>query len=298
MIAPPLKWHGGKHYLARRIVGLMPAHLHYVEPFAGGLSVLLAKDPDGVSEVVNDLDGRLMNFWRTLQDSATFERFQRIIEATPFAESEWETAHRAVPSGDAVEDAVRFFIDCRQSLAGRGDCFAPLSRIRVRRRMNEQASAWLSAVDRLPEVHARLRRVVILNRPALEVIRSQDGPATLFYVDPPYLPSVRTSPDVYPFEMPEQDHVELLELLATVRGNVLLSGYPSPLYDRHLAGWHKHAFHLPNHAAGGAAKRRMTELVWTNFHWGGLQPRRQLKNRRARLASAERSRAGSIADPS
>jgi DNA adenine methylase len=31
-LTPPLKWHGGKHYLARRIVEMMPPHTHYVEP--------------------------------------------------------------------------------------------------------------------------------------------------------------------------------------------------------------------------------------------------------------------------
>src|SRR5262249_55750474 len=51
----PLKWHGGKSYLAGRIVKMMPQHTQYVEPFAGGLAVLLAKEPEGVSEVVNDL---------------------------------------------------------------------------------------------------------------------------------------------------------------------------------------------------------------------------------------------------
>ena len=55
-VASPLKWHGGKSYLAGRIVAMMPAHTHYVEPYAGGLSVLLAKEPEGVSEVVTDLD--------------------------------------------------------------------------------------------------------------------------------------------------------------------------------------------------------------------------------------------------
>lgn len=67
-ISPPLKWHGGKHYLAKRIVALMPPHVHYVEPYAGGLSVLLAKDPEGVSEVVNDIHGDLTNFWQCLAD--------------------------------------------------------------------------------------------------------------------------------------------------------------------------------------------------------------------------------------
>src|SRR5438046_2238485 len=89
-LSPPLKWHGGKHYLAQKILSLMPAHVHYVEPYAGGLAVLLAKNPQGVSEVVNDLDGELTNFWRVLQSRETFERFQRIVQAIPFSEVEWD----------------------------------------------------------------------------------------------------------------------------------------------------------------------------------------------------------------
>jgi DNA adenine methylase len=49
ILTPPLKWHGGKHYLASRIVGLMPPHLHYVEPYFGGGAVLMAHDPNDQS---------------------------------------------------------------------------------------------------------------------------------------------------------------------------------------------------------------------------------------------------------
>ena len=133
----------------------MPPHTHYVEAYAGGLSVLLAKDPEGTSEVINDIDGRLTNFWRVLQQEDSFARFQRVIEAMPFSEREWREAV-LVNGHDPVDNAVGFFVHCRQSLAGRMDCFAPLSRRRIRRGMNEQASAWLNAVQGLPEVHARL----------------------------------------------------------------------------------------------------------------------------------------------
>src|SRR5262249_36809918 len=160
---------------------------------------------------------------------------------------------------------TRFFIRCRQSLAGRMGCFAPLSRTRTRRRMNEQASAWLNAVDGLPAVHARLRRVAILNHDALDVIRQQDGPATLVYLDPPYLGETRTSDNVYDREMTEDQHVELLDTVRECRGRVLLSGYPSGLYNRRLADWERHEFTLPNQAAGGKRKRQMTEVVWYNF---------------------------------
>ena len=267
-ITPPLKWHGGKHYLATRLVGLMPDHTHYVEPYAGGLAVLLAKSPVNVSEVVNDINGDLTNFWRVLQDPAMFEVFQRRMEAVPFSEIEWRRAEsRRRPINDPVERAVVFFIRCRQSLAGRFREFATLSRTRTRRRMNEQASAWLTTVESLPVVHSRLKRVVILHRDALDVIRQQDGPATLFYCDPPYPRSTRATPDVYTHEMNDRQHVELLDTLADIEGKFLLSGYPNDLYaDAEVRyGWRHVDFDLPNHAAGGKRKAREVERVWMNF---------------------------------
>jgi DNA adenine methylase len=264
-IRAPLKWHGGKHYLATRIVALMPPHLHYVEPYAGGLAVLLAKDPEGVSEVVNDRSGELTNFWRVLQRADSFARFQRVIEAVPFSEVQWRQADERVSHPDPVARAIAFFIRCRQSLAGRMDSFAPLSRRRTRRGRNEQASAWQSAVQGLPAVHARLWRVAILDRPAVEVIRQQDGPGTLFYCDPPYLPGTRAAPEVYGHEMSEADHRELLDMLRQCRAKVMLSGYPSALYDAALASWTRHTFEVPNNAAGGKAKDRETEVLWCNF---------------------------------
>jgi len=275
--SPPLKWHGGKSYLAKRIVSLFPPHLHYVEPFAGGLAVLLAADPEGRSEVVNDLERELTNFWRVLQDEILFRVFRRILEATPFSQVEWEDADADLarqpqpPDSRAViqlNRAVAFFIRCRQSLAGRNKGFSPISKTRVRRGMNEQASAWLSTVEGLPAVHERLKRVAILDsQDALQVIRGQDGEQTLYYLDPPYMPTTRASTDAYACEMTCEQHEDLLALLQTIKGKFLLSGYRCPLYDQYASanGWHRADFDLPNNAAGGKAKRRMTESVWANF---------------------------------
>ena len=279
-ITQPLKWWGGKHYLAKKIIDLMPRHLHYVEPFAGGLAVLLEKDPSdqstywgekcyeqGVSEVVNDINRELTNFWQVLQREETFAAFRRRIEVTPFSQAEWEYAEaqqHPVQHLD-VEAAVAFFVRCRQSRAGGFKDFATLSRNRTRRRMNEQASAWLTCVEGLPAVSARLCRVVILNQPALNVIRQQDGDATLFYLDPPYLHETRASTEAYKHEMTEEDHRELLAVIKQCRGKVMLSGYPNPLYDGELAGWRRVDFPIDNKAAGGKAKRQMTETVWMNF---------------------------------
>jgi DNA adenine methylase len=131
--------------------------------------------------------------------------------------------------------------------------------------MNEQASAWLAAIEGLPEVHERLRRMVVLNQPAVDVIRSQDGPDTLFYLDPPYLPDTKASHVFGPLEMSIEQHAQLLDVIVGVQGKVMISGYASTLYDTRLSGWSRHEFRLPNSAASGVMKRDMTEIVWCNF---------------------------------
>lgn len=265
-VRSPLKYHGGKSYLAQRIADLCPPHLHYVEPYFGGGSVLLAKDPEGVSEVVNDINRELFNFWRVLSDLVDFPEFQRRVEAIPLSRDEWESASfsRVYPLS-RVDEAVRFFVACRQSLAGRMKSFTAITRTRTRRGMNGNVSEWLSAVDGLPEVHARLRRVLIENKPALDLIRSEDTPDTLFYLDPPYLHETRATKDAYDYEMGVDDHVELVNAVNNIKGKVMLSGYASDLYDKALSNLNRHDFDLPNNAASGKSKRRMVECVWTNF---------------------------------
>jgi DNA adenine methylase len=271
-LSPPLKYHGGKNYLADKIIPLMPEHIHYVEPFFGGGAVMLAKESEGVSEVANDINGWLTNFWSVLSDLQLFEEFIRLAEAMPFSQRRWEQAAALmrqkpmVRQHNRVRAALIFFVFCRQSRAGLMQDFATLSRNRVRRGMNEQASAWLTAVDGLRDVHDRLKRVVILNKPAIQVIQQQDGPGTLQYLDPPYLHETRSSTDSYgPYEMSVEDHAELLDTIKQCEGKVMLSGYDNQLYKEQLADWTRHEFDLPNNAAGGAKKARMTEVVWCNF---------------------------------
>lgn len=274
----PLKYHGGKAYLAKRIVALMPpkgSFINYVEPYFGGGSVLLEMDPEGVSEVANDLNAELANFWACLRDPLAFGLMRRQLEAMPFSEKDWHEAgcpdeaegYWARSPHAPVDRAIAFFVRCRQSLSGRMAAFAGLTKTRTRRGMNEQVSAWLNAVDGLPAVHARLRRVLVLNRPALDVIREFDGAQALFYLDPPYLHDTRATTGEYAHEMSDVDHELLLAALVGIKGKFLLSGYHSKPYDQKagIYGWKCHTFDLPNNSAGGKTKQRRVECVWTNF---------------------------------
>lgn len=277
ILTQPLKWPGGKFYMAPKIVARMPRHLHYVEPYAGGLAVLLARDPDeprlwldgqkGVSEVANDINGRLVGFWRVLQCPAKFERFRRKVEAIPMARSEWEDGH-AGPYADAIEDAVAFFVDCRQSRAGMMRDFTSITRSRVRRQMNGNVSEWLGAVDGLPDVHARMRRVLVENMDAVSLVKREDTPHTLHYCDPPYLTGegeARKTANLYHHEKSRQQHAEMLDTLCQVQGKVMLSGYMSTLYVEMLKGWRLEQFDLPNNLAGGKSKGREVECLWMNY---------------------------------
>lgn len=273
----PLKWHGGKHYLAPKLWEIAKAvpHVHRVEVFGGSLAFTLATEPENYSEVVSDKNGPLMTFWGVMACPDLFAQFVRLATATPFSEQLWEVCNdKSVPDdppgmpGWEAQRAWRFFIHVRQSMAGRRDNFAPLSKRRTRRGMNEQASAWLSCVEGLPEVHARLKRVVVRNRLFPELIPSEDTEATLFYCDPPYLHETRSTTTEYgEDEMTPEQHEQLLKILAGIKGKFMLSGYDSTLYEdwRAQCGWRRIEFDLPNNSASGKAKERKTECVWTNF---------------------------------
>lgn len=275
----PLKYHGGKTFLAPWIVEHFPdpaTYTHYCEPYFGGGSVLLARPPLTHSEVVNDLSAHLITFWRALMHPDLFAMLERRLAATPVSKDIYNDAQtilhqqrRENPSDyELIDLAWAFFIVNRQSRQGLGDSFVTVPR-RVRRRVNEAASAWLSAIDGLPEIHSRLRPVVIENRDALAFIRYHDTPTTFFYLDPPYLHSTRSpdSTDLYPYEMTEDDHRLLLTLLSTIKGRFVLSGYPSPLYSEYAAAhsWRMDQKIQTLRSSSRDEKPLRLETLWMNF---------------------------------
>jgi len=259
---PILRYHGGKWMLAPWIIQHFPPHRIYVEPFGGGGSVLLNKEPSSV-EVYNDLDQRITRFFRVLRDEG--EELRRRLTLTPYSEVEFCEASE--PDADEIEQARRDFVRWRLSLGGRGGSFS-FTLHRVRRGMADVVSGYLSMIDeQLPLIIERLRRVEIVRRPAVDVIRVWDSPETLFYCDPPYVHETRheSSRDVYGCEMSEDDHRELADVLQGCLAKVVLSGYPSPLYEELYNKWRKTHFDIANHAAGGRSKARKTEVLWMNW---------------------------------
>jgi DNA adenine methylase len=251
-----VRWHGGKWRLAPWIIAQFPPHRIYVEPYGGGGSVLLRKSRS-YAEVYNDLDGRVVNLFRVLRDEEKATRLLRALELTPFARAEFVEAH--APQGDEVERARQMLILCFQGFGSNAHGRKTGFRANSNRSGTTPAHDWRAYPDALPAIVERLRGVVVENRPALKVMAQHDGPDTLHYLDPPYLPESRDRGTDYEHEMSRVDHAALLEAARGLEGMVALSGYRSSLYDEALADWHR-----VERAAFADGARPRVEALWLN----------------------------------
>ena len=250
-----LNYPGAKWGMAKMIVNLMPKHRSYLEPFFGSGAVLFNKPPSAI-ETVNDIDGDIVNFFKILREYPT--ELAADIAMTPYAREVFNDAHENQGSSE-YERAYKFAI---RSKMGHG--FKTSTRTGFKMDVYARESAYCVACwNRLPgdllEAALRLKSVQIESRPALDLIRRFNHDNVLIYADPPYLLSTRGCKQ-YRHEMTEQDHVELLDALKQHRGTVILSGYPSEMYDRELAGWNR----LTKKSYNQNADQR-TEVLWCNF---------------------------------
>lgn len=254
---PILRWHGGKWLLAPWIIQHFPAHRVYVEPFGGAASVLLRK-PRSYAEVYNDLDDDVVNLFRVLRSAAAPDLIDA-LRLTPFAATEFAAAYE--PADDAVERARRLIVRSFMGFGSNGAHKRTGFRSNCNRSGTTPARDWVNYPDALAAVVARLSGVVVINRDACEVMAAHDGPDTLHYVDPPYLMQTRTDAAAdYAHELTDADHDHLLAFLRTLKGRVILSGYPSQRYDSALSGWHR----VQRKALADGASPR-TEVLWMNF---------------------------------
>ncbi|GAA1072278.1 DNA adenine methylase [Tsukamurella spumae] len=255
----PIPYYGSKARLADNIVSLMPEHRRYVEPYCGGLSVLLAK-PQCRSEVVNDLDQSIMTFWRVLRDQP--DELARVCALTPHSREERNLAKSIPADLDDIEVARRVWSALVQGRAG--------TLINTGWKHSTDSGHYpiprsmSTSVERMAEVSERLRGVSLECRPALEVIARYGGDMdTLLYVDPPYLGETRRRN--YRVEMAgARAHRELATALRECRATVILSGYESELYAELFADWHRTEFLARTEQSPIGRDGSRTEVVWSN----------------------------------
>jgi DNA adenine methylase len=265
-LKPPFTYFGGKTSIAGRIAALLPAHEHYVEPFAGSLAVLLAKPPSKM-ETVSDLDGDLVNFWRVLRDRP--QDLERACALTPHSRAEYLACYE--PAADDLERARRVWVNLTQGRGGQ------LRRTGWRYYADPSGGAsmpgYLGAyVARLMPAAERLTSVSLECLDALDIIRRYGShPGALIYADPPYPESVRArhirgtvrGPQYRHELRTDEDHRELAGALTACAAAVVLSGYDSPLYAELYEGWHRTEMNAQA-CNGVAGARARVEVLWSN----------------------------------
>ena len=251
-MAGPLSYIGGKNRLAKRVIEIFPEHTTYVEAFAGGAQVFFRKQPSTV-EVLNDLDGEIVNFYRVCQ-----RHYEELLRYFKFAlvSREWFDLLKATDPQTLtdIQRAARHLYLLR-------NCFASLVRNPVYHRNVIQPPSF--NLRNLPELienaHKRLQRVQLECAPYDEVIRRFDRPTTVFYLDPPYW-----GRKLYRDNLGEADFEKLAGQLKKIRGKFILSLNDVPQVRTLFGGFHIQGVEL-HYTSQKAAGKRYKEVLITNF---------------------------------
>jgi DNA adenine methylase len=243
---------GGKNRLAKRVIEIFPEHKTYVEAFAGGAQVFFRKKPSTV-EVLNDLDGELVNVYRVCQQH--YEELLRYFRFVLVSRSWFELLKHTEPGTlTDIQRAARYLYMLR-------NCFASLVRNPVYHRNVVQPPSF--NLESLPELienaHNRLQRVQLECAPYEEVIGRFDRNTTLFYLDPPYW-----GKRLYHHNLGEADFEKLAALLARIKGTFILSLNDVPEVRKLFQDFHIEGVEL-HYTSQKAAGRRYKEVLITNF---------------------------------
>ena len=256
---------GSKAVVADWIVPLMDIpHRAYIETHCGSAGILInkARVP---WEMINDLDGEVINFYRQLRDNG--ERLAELIELTPDSRVEFELSHE--PCEDEMERARRFFVRQNQgffmnkAVVDMSWNSGYPSYAKFGFSHSTAMNRWRQRTNNLWIFVERFRDVHIECVDALQVLERFDSENTLFYVDPPYYEgSQRTEEDMYGHGgTSEQSHRDLAEVLHRSKSKIVLSGYQCELYDELYPDWDVQY----KKTGMTISKEKRREGVWRNF---------------------------------
>lgn len=257
---PPLTYYGGKQTLAPLIISLIPEHILYGEPFTGGGAVFFNKEPSA-SEVINDTNGELMNFYKVIKQD--FGPLQKMIARTLHCRNSFRQAEVVYHNPDLFDEVRRawaVWVICAQSFSSRMDASFGFDRT-----ANSTSKRIANKRENFTEAYAhRLENTVIECADALYIIQSRDFEGAFFYCDPPYVGSNCGHYKGYT----EADFEALLCLLSGIKGKFLLSSYPNEMLDRFIRKneWYSIRKELRlTVTAKSATQRLKTEVLTANY---------------------------------
>jgi DNA adenine methylase len=249
----PIPYVGGKNRFITKILPLLPKHITYVEPFAGGAQILFQK-PISKVEVLNDLDGELVNFYRVCQSH--HEELLRYMRYLVVSRDWYKQLQKTPPESlTDIQRASRYFFLQKTSYGGRAANQSYAAHVLQAPNFTRERLAELIAAT-----HDRLGRVQIESLPYEKVIRKYDRPTTFFYIDPPYY-GVK---GLYRFDFEHAQFEQLAEQLRAIKGKFLLSVNDRPEVRKLFADFQIESFSISYSLQPGAG-RRYQELLIKNY---------------------------------
>ncbi|KIA81367.1 restriction endonuclease subunit M [Chromobacterium piscinae] len=226
MTSPMIPWMGGKRRLADRLLPLFPPHSCYVEVFCGGGALFFMRSQPAKCEILNDVNGDLVNLYRVVQHH--LEEFVRQFKWAISSRQvfEWLKDTRPETLTD-IQRAARFYYLQQHAFGGKvaGQTFGTATTAPVINlcRIEENLSA----------AHLRLAGVTVENMDWTSCIERYDRPHTFFYCDPPYW---QTEGYGVPFGF--EQYERMADMMRSVQGRVMVSINDHPDIRRAFAGHH------------------------------------------------------------
>lgn len=255
----PLSYYGGKQTLAFTILGLVPEHRLYCEPFLGGGAVFFAKEPSKV-EIVNDTNGELVNFYEVLKrDFSALEKEIAISLHSRKQSRQARVIYENPEMFDRVKRAWAVWMLANSSYGCMLDSGFGYDRTgTTSRKLGNKRAAF--TID----YAVRLQSAQIECCDALRIIKSRDVPDAFFYLDPPYVGADQGHYDGYT----QEDFDALLNLLEAVKGKFLLSSFRNNALTEFIKrnGWHTVELKMAQPMTHGRkTKRQKVEVLTANY---------------------------------
>lgn len=256
----PITYYGGKQGMLKYIRPLIPEHDLYCEPFAGGAAVFFDKEPAKVN-VINDLNGELINFYKTIVSNK--EELRKEVEKTLHSRSQHVHAWYIYNNHDYftnVQRAWAVYVLSKMGFAGQlSNSFGFDKSAGLHSRKIRFAKEIFT--DDLKNL---LEHSTIECDDAFKIIKRFDCEKAFHFIDPPY---VGSNMGHYEGMFNEQSLMELLELCTTLKGKFMLTMFPNEFIkefaDRH--GWVIHRIERNITACKAASRRKQEEWIVCNY---------------------------------
>jgi len=256
----PLSYYGGKQQLATRILGMIPEHQIYCEPFCGGAAIFFAKEPSKV-EIINDTNGEVINFYEVLKRD--YPALEREIEISLHSRKQHHNARVVYENPDMFDRIKRAWAVWMLANGSYGSMLDGGFGYDLKGTTSKKLAN--KRTDFNIDYAIRLQQVQIECCDALRIIKSRDTTETFFYLDPPYVGTDMGHYDGYT----QEDFDTLLTLLENIHGKFLLSSFRNAsLADfTRRNKWHTVEYRLASAMthSNGKTVRSKVEVLTANY---------------------------------